>query len=359
MGHKSLNTRISQLPARWITAVFFLVVISLISVPLASAQTGSHQEKVQAELSKTDLLIGRAREMVIETVARASRQHLDAAIQMQNKSWGKFRANQLEEALTLTMSARREAMKAIDTARIENRAQATVQAAIEKVDEKRNEIRSLVKESGNPTANRIFAQGVEQLRRAWQAHKDKKYTQASTLATLAENLIDRAARLAKGQKSDLSAVANTIERTESLLVQIESALLDNDPDPVLNQKLREAQRALRDARTLAAEGKSRQAMNICLKIKKQGLQMLSQAGKGRGKEFLEDAIEDMSSFYFDVMPEIKASGDDRAQQMAAEGQKLLRKAQTLLAENNLRKSLQHLLAAERLIKEAAEKAGVI
>jgi hypothetical protein len=359
MGHITRNTEINQLPTRWMAIVFLLLIASLSTAMPAAAQIGSTQDRIEAELNKTDLVINRARDIVIETVARSSRSHLDKAIQMQQKARNRFRNNRYDEALTLTTSARREAMKAIDTARIENRAQANVQATIERVDEKRNEIRALVKESGNPTANRIFTQGAEQLRRAWQAHKDKKYTEASTLATLAENLIDRAARLAKGQKSDISAVENAIERTDVLLTQIESALLDNGPNPELSKKLREAQRGLGNARNLVAEGNHRQAMNICLQIKKQGLRLLSQVGTGRGKEFLEDAIEDMSTLYLDVLPEIQASGNDRALQMAAEGHKLLRKSRTLLGENRLRKSLQHLLAAERLIKEAAEKAGVI
>ena len=83
--------------------------------------------------SKTDLVINRARDMVIETVSRSSRSHLDTAIQMQQKARNRFRNNRMDEALTLTTSARREAMKAIDTARIENRAQASVQATIERV----------------------------------------------------------------------------------------------------------------------------------------------------------------------------------------------------------------------------------
>ncbi len=339
--------------------IFLLVLVILLCNFSASAQGSSVHEQVIKEIDKTEVIIERARELLREATSISSHTHLKTAIKTQREAWDELRQNHYTQALQLTQLSRKEAVKAMDVARIEQNAATSIRTTIEAVEERRDEVAQRVRMAKNPTAKRIFDQGIKQLNRARQAQKDQRLTQASRLAILAQNLIDRADRLTRGEISTSAAVENSIDRTEALLQQVMSSLTDKGaPQGKINQ-LRDAERLLLGARDHMAKNRPRQAMMICLQAKQKGLQLLGQINQGQGREYLDETIDDLQSFYLEVAPEIQAAGNQSARQMATDGNKLLRRARKLLKQGKVRKALQHIMASERLIKDAAEAAGVM
>ena len=360
MVHRKTHERPG--PARSLLSGSLLVLVPLLLLGglLQSAQAQFTPQDVKWELDKTDQVILRARELASEAVAVSSRGHLDAAVKLQRLAWDEFRRGRERygQARELTLRARREALKAMDAARIEKQTQASVVRALEQAEERAHEASERVRESGDPQAMRVFEQGIDHLRRARKAHLDRQYVQANRLAILATTLFDRAGRLAHGGLSAGVTVEVSLERTTNLLLQVEVVMAERGLAPTDAPLFREAERLLRHGRSRFQEGRLRQALTLSLAARQKALRLLADLNHRPGEQEIAEAIEDLHVLYVELSAEILESGGEREQRAITEGRKMLRRASSLLSEGKAREALQHLLAAERLLKEAAKSAGL-
>lgn len=369
MGHRQSHkvpaeTRAS-VARRW-TGLLLLPLLVGVFAPPVLPQSEVSKSAVLRELERTDRIIEKAGEIAREATAFSSYGHLQVAIDIQRKAWTTFRAGLLtanpdrffERALQLTGRARREALKAMDATRIERKTQDSVQLAVDRVQERIQEVGQWVRDSGDPLANRVFDQGIEQLRRARRANLDRRYAQAARLAVLALSLIDRAGRIAHGELTAGAAVETSIERTAALLAQVEATLIERGQAPGEPPLLKEAWRLVKLAGVRLREGRARQALRLSLAARQKGLQLLGEMNQEPGEQALLELIEDLQALYAEMGPEIESVGSEKDRRTVAEGRKMLRRARVLVKEGKPRKALQHLLAAERLLKRAAQSAGI-
>ncbi|MFC1572908.1 hypothetical protein ACFL6M_04840 [Candidatus Eisenbacteria bacterium] len=339
-----------------------LVAVLLIVVPIlagsAQGQTGQAAEQVWREILKTDQVIEKAREFSGQVAVAASHRHLKTAVDIQRAARDEFKRKRYRQAADMTLKARREALKALDAARVERKTQESVRHALELAEEQLENTTGWVHDSGDSQARRVLDQGVEHLRRARRANRERQYAQAMRLATLASNLFDRAARIARGEITAGAAAEVSIERTRGLLTQVESTLIESGRAPNTVPGLIEAQKLLRHALESLREGRTRRALRFSLAARKEALHLLSELSQEPGESDLLETIEELQALYAEMGPEIEAAGDRQEGRMLAEGRKLLRRARQLLGGGKRREALQHMLAAERLLKEAARSAGI-
>jgi len=335
------------------------MLLCLIWLLPADAQADPGASRVQDELEKTDRILEKARELAGPVVSAAARGHYEMAIQLQRQAWQRFRqgADQHDTALTLTLRARAQALKALDAARLEQKAREAVRRNLEQAENRVAEVNDTVSQSQNARAAAVLEQGVDHLRRARRAHIDGHYVQAARLAILANTLIERAARLAQGEIVAIGSVETSIERTAMLLAQVEVALLEHGKTPSKIPEFVEAERLLEQARTKFRERRPRPALRLSLNARQKALRLMGELSQEPDREVLAEALSDLQALYAEVMADIRSSGSETAVWRIEEGNALLKKARAFLRDGKLAEAQRHLMAAERLLREAVDAAG--
>ena len=315
--------------------------------------------QVENELRRTDTLLDRARDEVAGVRNAFSHERLRKATEVQRDAWTEFRrpAPNVRRVVQLTHQARELALKAIEAAGIERRAQENVRAVIDRAEERMAEIGAQVRGSGQPLAARLLEQGGQQLRRAGRAWREND-PRAARLATLALSLIERAGRIAAGQGSIAAAAEVSIERADALLAEVETRLQEASPEPDLVDRLREARALLDRAREALRQGWERPALRLSLQGRELGLKLLSRLQQQPSAEDLLPALEDLEVLYDELAVEIGAGGNPEARAHLAQGRTQLEKARRLVEAGEVQEAVVTLTAAETLLRDAAEAAGL-
>jgi hypothetical protein len=337
--------------------LLFLALALLLS-PLvfpAAAQSGVERD-VKIELQRTDRVIERAADEIRDAVNVFSNQQLLTARDLQRRAWREFRETPpaLKLAFGLTLKARKSALKAIEAARIEKRAGENVRRAVDRAQERIAEIGERVEQSGNPLARRIFDQGVDQIRRATRAYRAGNLQQASRLAGLALSLIERSDRIAAEQITASTAAQTSLERTEALLAEVEALLRERGFPRAEAGALAEARRFLDRARESFRKGQLSNALRLSLRARRKALDLLTKLREAPRPEDLSATLDDLAALAAEMAPEIASGGSKAAARRFAEAEELLGEARHLLHEGKTKEALRILVAAETLLREAAE-----
>ncbi len=354
---------------RWALGGALIVGLVLAGGSLAQAQPAGEVEALQREIENTDQILQRAVELAREASAVAAIDHLKQANELQGRARSEYRqgldagspgtrAARFKRALEYTLKARHEALQAMDLARVEKKTQESVRRLIDQAESRAHEVAPVVRESGNEQAGQVLGQAIDHLQRARRAERDRQYAQASRLATLATSLLDRALQLAQADVGAAAGAQVSIDRTAALLAQVEGTLIEQGKRPGDWPPYREARRLLDQAIELFRGGQLRQALQLSLTARQKALQVLADLRQDPQKQSLIEAIEELQALYGELGPEIEAAGGEAEQRMLDEGRRLLRRARALLRDEKPRQALQHLLAAERLLKRAAKAAGL-
>lgn len=326
----------------------------------AGAQGTGQVKRLEVELERTERLLDHARaefEGVRNTLAR----NLWAqASDLQRDAWRAFNEGtgvqidpvRLREAHQLTQQARKLLVKAIEAAAIEKRSRESVRQTIERAQAKLAELLASVGDSGHPLATQLLEQGAQQLRRAREAFQ-RGDPQAARLATLALELLERAARVISGGGPTVEAVAVAIERTAALLADVEAQLAGDGAGAAI-ARLDEARRLLARAREALRAGRTSIALRFALEAREHGLQILNDVKRALDGDELRATLADLELLYDHLAGEIGAEGAEPARTLLAKAGRQLRDARRLLAAGELAQALARLAAAEALLREAAE-----
>lgn len=255
--------------------ILSLSLALLVLAAPAMAQEDVDRDAIFREIEKTDQIIEKARELAAEATVVSSHGHLRTAIRLQRTAREHFAGRRYAQARAFTLDARREALRAMDASRAEKNTLENIARMLEQADERAIEVGQWVRDSGDGQAQRVFDQGLEQLRRARRANRDRHYAQATRLVTLALSLIERAGRLARGEVSAVAAAETSIERTTALLARVRATLRELGESPNQSPGLAEADRLLRLAVEQMREGHARRALRLSLAARQKGLQMLA------------------------------------------------------------------------------------
>ncbi len=360
MVHSKPNTTgIRPGRGRWLLAGLMVALLACAYLPAAQAQAGSLANRALAELEKTDLVLAKAREWAGTAVSAAARGHYELAVSLQREAWGEYRRGPQYHgrATELTRKAREQALRALDAARIEKKAQDAVRRTMEQAESRVPEVTESVVQARNPRATAVLEQAVEHLRRARRAYLDLRYVQAARLAMLANTLVERAARLARGEIMAGSAAEASLDRTAMLMTQIEVTLLAKGQSPDAVRDYQEAKRVLEQARRQARDGNPQQALRLSLAARERGLRVMATLSQVPEREALAESLADLLALYGEVGADIRSSGSEKAIRQLEQGSDLLRRAGDLLRDGKLTEVQRHTMAAERLLRDAVESAG--
>ncbi len=357
-------------PRRWPAARLFacLAAASLLvgaSGP-AAAGTQAGAEEVREELDKTAEVLERASEFIRDSGVTAAHEHFQSALQFQASAKKQYLAGRdqpkperyFARAIELTLRARQEAQRAMDLARVALQTEDSVRQSIDQTAERADEVGRLVREANDPQARPVFDQALDHLNRARLADADRDLVQAARLVAIASNLLDRAARLAQNRVTAGASAAASIERTAALLGEVENALAESGRRADDVPLLQEARRLLARAREAQAAGQLRGALQASLAARQRALQLMGDLQQDPGRPRLLEAITELEALYAELGPEIEAAGGEAEKSMLDEGRRTLGRARELLERDRHRQALQHLLAAEGLLKKAARSAGL-
>lgn len=269
---------------------------------------------------------------------------------------GQVSLPKLKQARDLTLRARQLAIKAIEAAGIERRSRESIRGTIERAQERIGEIGQLVQESANPLAQQLLEQGQEQLHRARRAFQEAD-PRAVRLATLALELIERAGRVAMGAGPGIRVVETSIDRTEALLTEVEAGMAEGGNGGEAALRLDEAQRLLTRARAELRQGHARLALRLALEVRQAGLQLLSQLRREPSETELLPALEELEALYDELAVAAGARAAPQLRSLLTQAGEMLAKSRRSIEDGDAEEALALLVAAEALLREAAEAAG--
>jgi hypothetical protein len=335
------------------------VLLLVLAAPVRAGGPAGPATQIETELRRTDTLLDRARDEVAGVRGAFAHERLRHAVETQRKAWVEFRrpAHDLRRVVALTREARAQALKAIEAAGIERRAAQGVSTLLDRAEQRGAEIEPAVRASSSDLAARLYDQGRRQLLRARRAWGESDPL-AARLASLAQSLFDRAGRVAAGEGAVSTAAASSIARTEALLAEAD-ARLAQEAAASETKTLRAAAGDLLDrAREALRHDAQRAALRLSLQARESALRLLARLQRQPTGAELLPALEDLEALRGEIAPEIAASGDPRARDQLEQSGALLETARQLLAAGRIEEAVAELAAAESLLREAADAAGV-
>jgi len=349
-------------PRHWGRTVCGLLLGIALLVPSLAAATGpagSGADRTEIELRRTDALIDRARDEVAGVSGTYAHQRLRQATEIQRDAWLEFSgvAPDLRRVVALTQEARRLALKAIEAASIERRAQESVRGQIDRAEVRAQEVAVAVRASGGVLAQRLLDSGLQQLRRAREAWAGND-PRAARLAALALSLIERAGSAAAGASTALVVAEASIDRAEALLAEVDTRLAEAPAAADLSALHEQAAELLERAREALRRGAERQALHQSLRAREIALRLLARLQEQPSAADLLAALDDLAALLGEVAPGIEASGNAEAQGHLRQSAEQMERARGLVNAGRIQEAVTALAAAEALLREAADAAGV-
>jgi len=335
------------------------LLLLALAAPARAGGAAGPATQIETELRRTDTLLDRARDEVAGVRGAFAHERLRRAVETQRKAWVEFRrpAHDLRRVAALTREARSQALKAIEAAGIERRAAQGVSALLDRAEQRGAEVEPAVRASGSAIAVRLLDQGRRQLLRARRAWGESDPL-AARLASLAQSLFDRAGRVAAGEGAVSTAAASSIARTEALLAEADARLAQETIASEAKALRAQAGDLLDRAREALRHDTEREALRLSLQARETALRLLARLQRRPTGAELLPALEDLEALRGEVAPEITASGDPQAQAQLEQSGTLLENARQLLAAGRTEEAVAALAAAESLLREAADAAGV-
>ncbi len=352
---------------RLVLACLGLLVSLWPVVSQAAATGGVDPRRVAAEINRTERVIQRARQVVRAASASAGPSSearsfagvaeglLRAAVKLQESAKREAQRGAYQAALKLTLEARRQAVKAIGAARSGQTAEATARRRIEEAERRLKAATSAVGSDDRPAAA-VLEQAASQVEKAKAAFRRGRYVEASRLALLAMQLLDRAIedarRAAADRRSAEAAIRNTRRLLDAVADRVEAG---NEKGQSL---LEQCSRLLDRAEKALAEGRPAASLRLSILAHEMLVRLLDEVAAQPAAAQVERMIEESESFARAI--EMRLGEDATSEQRASldEAHGLLTEARKLLRTGHTREALRSLAAAESVLKDLARSCGI-
>ena len=335
-----------------------LVALCLLLPAIAAAQP--HFQDVRGELERTDRILERAREQVRISITGRANDLLNQAFSIQNRARRHLYREkpQLRAAFDLTLKARDLAGRAVGTAEIEARAFESTRDLVESTLEMIDRVGGDVRDSGDEQAGRLLQAGIKQLRKAREAYLAGEYRRAIELAALARDLVQRAHHRARDAASGVSNQVETVlDRTDALLDEVALARTGST-DSKAERHYQEARRLQQQAWERHRQGRPRLAVQLASRARQVALDALFLLARDPDREEVERALAVVEQLLTDLSSEILASGSQKAERLLHLARQRHFEAAKQLEEDNLDRAFETARLADRLLRRAAEAAGI-
>lgn len=345
----------------------------LIATGLASAApspfplgSGDPREAVEKELDATDRIIERARDQVAEGVGalRASvttqaQALLQAAVRLQRDARGHYYAGTpggLRKARDFTLSARQQAIRAIELSQVEYKAHENLKTLLEQTREMVLETREIVQRTGDAEAAHLLRSGEDRLRRAEEAYRDRKFRPAIRLAVVARDLLRRSQDTARGTgPGGVEATETSLERTDALLREVGEAIREQPSSDDIESLHNGATELQSRARQAFRNGRLPRANLLTRMARERALSVLVRIQASPSKEDLEAGLDLLDDLYADLRGVAEESRDSQALKFLEQGRDHLVKARRALDSGKTGEALREARAAEALLRRISDR----
>ena len=340
-----------------------IVILSLIALMGLSAAASWAQPQfgdVRVELERTDRILERAREQCGVSVSNRPSNILREAFNIQTRAWGEYRmgGSHGKPALQYTLKARDIARRALELAEIEVKAHETLRDLLDSTQEMARDALTIVRERGDPQAQKLLDSGLEQLRRSQEFYAGRDYIRAIRFVSTARDLIQRALSRARGDGGDAAgALDAALDRTQSLIEEVKIRLAAR-PDADAGKLFDEAVRLQRMARDMRTQGRPGAALRMTAQARETALRVLLQINRSPDRDEAQRAIDVVGQLIEDLSPEILGAGSDEARTILDAARTRYQDSIRLLADGKTAQAVDAASIADRLLRRAAEVAGV-
>ncbi|MBD3163549.1 MAG: hypothetical protein GF346_13685 [Candidatus Eisenbacteria bacterium] len=346
------------------TAFPCLLLLALLAGagPLVGA-AGAQPEvtDVEAELERTDRILDRARDQIEVSLTGRARDFLSRAIEIQAHAWRSYRegggSGRHQQALQLTQKARDLARRAVETAALEIRASEKIRDLIGSTRDLIDRTTEHVQESGDDQAARLLEAGVRQLQLAQEAYRGGELRHAIRLVGAARDLVQRARDRVRVRESSGASVEAMLERTEVALEEI-ALEVDGTADERTARRVEEARRLLDTAWQRHRGGQPRAALALGMQARRAVLEAMLGLTRTPERPGVDRALRAVGQLIEDLAPEISASGSSKAAELLDSARTRHREAVREADGGRLGPALERARLADRLLKRAAEAAGI-
>jgi hypothetical protein len=330
-----------------------LLGVFLTLVPLAAG--AQNDTRLDREIEKTESVLREAARVVQHAVGARPEQLLDQARNLQGRARDialdpDSRPGDFLQAGHFTLDARRLAIRAADLARAEIRLLDRVRNVLAENHDLLARARDAVRRSENAEAERLLQGGVQQLDRGQRAFDQGHYRQAVRFSLFGRDLVDRALRLAQGDRgADAARVREAVDRTEEFLREARAARQDHAS---AEASYREAERLQEEARRHLEGGRAESARRLTLRARVAALDVLRHTLDRPERADVVQALERVESRLQELRPRAQASADEKVLQLVAEAEDHLDRARGAEERGDHGKALAEILVASSLVSRA-------
>lgn len=339
--------------------VFWMCPATTLGQSIAGTLALDPQAEAERFLLQTDRVIEQAQEQVRDggsaqraTVASQAQEILRSAVGLQRTAWTQFRELKFKRSVQFSDAARQRALKAMDMNRVEFKAHESLLSLLDQTREMAIEARGLAGGSSGGEAGHLLETGLQQLQRADESYRDRRYRLAIRLAVIARDLIGRALETIRGQGAD--GIDQLLDRTDALLLEVDEALEDGQDRAVagLARQARDLQEEAREARR---SGRILQAQRFTRLAREKALAVLLRLQEAPRREDLEAGLDLLHDIFADLRSEVADLDDVEAQRHLAQGAEHLGRAREFLGEGKLREAQREARAAEALLHRITDR----
>ncbi len=335
-----------------------ITVIMLLSfVSVVVSQTGMRdQDRVRAELERTDQIIDHARELISQSEYAGARIILEAAVKIQSEAWQVFRdatrPSDLAIAKRLTLQAREQAQRAISSGHAAEDNVSALQSKLERVTEMLSQARNMAGGHGDARHRSVLDAASDLLDRAWEMYRDGQYRAALKLANQAEQTARKVVDAAQQQQQQLGQLDRQTQMIRDGLDRIEATLAECQSE-VAEKLMEQAREAYRRAGQLRGENRLTAAIQSLKNARKLAEQATREC---RGGQSLTQRYERLSA-EADRLAEQVAPSDEQARKLLALVREQLDLAKGYLDSGDTKSATAAMRAAELTLGQLTRHLG--
>lgn len=282
---------------RFSIRTFTITVVVLLSfVSFVSAQTGMRdQDRIRAELERTDQIIDHARELISQSNYAGARIILEAAVKIQSEAWKVFRdatrPSDLAVAKRLTLQAREQAQRAVSSGHAAEDNASSLQNKLERTTEMLSQARSMAGGHGNSRHQSVLDAAADLLDRAWEMYRNGQYRAALKLVNQAEETARKVVSATQQQQQRLGQLDRQAEMIRGGLDRVEATLAGCQSE--VAQKLMEQ---AREAHRLAIQLRGEDRFSAAIQSLKNARKLAEQAAREcRGGQSLSQRYDRLTA----------------------------------------------------------------
>jgi uncharacterized protein YdcH (DUF465 family) len=322
------------------------ILIILLFTGWALAQNG---EKVKAELERTDQVISTVRPIVEQSGNEAAKRLLNNAERLQNDAWDKFKNQQFEKALKLTLAARESAREALAAVKLRPK---DIEAHLRKTADFMRDVGPLVIRSGIPKAIELWKMADGELASAKEELRKGHYGLALKFGIAAREHAWSAFQFIR-KNADPDKVKAELERTDDLIKRVSEQVKLVSTERI-QQLLKKAVSLQEQARTALNERRFGPALKLTWAARDLILRAWENAKGGGNASLVERAIAETDQLIKNWSDDIRNDSNAEAQQLLEQALTHQDQAHQHFEAKEFKAAFQETSLARRLLNRAIE-----